>query len=95
MTGASFPSWEQTMPDSDSAPGLSTSLSLLADDGIVNVTFAAILTSDQYAELLEVTQRASTSVSLIQELQALGRTWTIKATARRARPKRDAGHRPV
>jgi len=77
------------MPDNDPAPGLSTSLSLLADDGIVNVTFAAILTGEQYAELLEVTQRASTSVSLIQELQVLERTWGIKTTARKARPKRD------
>jgi len=77
------------MPDNDPAPGLSTSLSLLADDGIVNATFAAILTGDQYTELLQTTQQASTSVSLIQELQALGQAWGIKATARRARPKRE------
>jgi len=77
------------MPDSDPAPGLSTSLSLLADDGIVNVTFAAILTGDQYSQLLEVTQRASMSDILIQELEALGQAWGIQVDACKARPKRE------
>jgi len=67
------------MLDDEAAPeSLSTSLNLLACDAILRVTFAGLLTSEQYGELLLATQRGSTAEALTHELLSLGKSWEIE-----------------
>ena len=50
----------------------STSLNLIADDGIINATFAGILKPDEYVELTEATAATTTVGTLQRALLALG-----------------------
>ena len=52
-----------------------TSLRLLADDGIIHVTFEQVLTADQYVELARTSIEFSSVRSLDSALLALGRAW--------------------
>jgi hypothetical protein len=63
------------MPSSNSQP--STSLNLLAPDGIIHVSFTQVLSGEQYLELLDVSKRAATVHSLQQSLLILGTQWGI------------------
>lgn len=73
------------MPENDPAPE-ATSLNLLAKDGILRVTFAATLTSEQYAELLRIATRGDSSVSaLTVELFGMNQSWGIKVSIKQLR----------
>ena len=55
----------------------STALNLLADDGIIHVTFQVVLTPEQYVELTQATAAAPTVRALADALLALGQAWEI------------------
>ena len=73
------------MPENDAAPSPSTSLRLLSGDGIVRVTFAAVLTTDQYDQLMAVASTPGNAQALIAELRRLGEEWGIGVTAQRVK----------
>jgi hypothetical protein len=50
---------------------------LLADDGILKVTFAGLLSPDQYVELTEATASTTTVASLEKGLLNLAQKWGI------------------
>jgi hypothetical protein len=54
-----------------------TSLKLLADDGIIHVTFESALTPDQSVELARTSIEFAHVSSLDSALLALGRAWGI------------------
>lgn len=66
----------------------STSLNLLADDGVLQVTFETILTCDQYTELLATAHTATTVRALDHALRNLGQAWGILMSTRIIPPKR-------
>jgi len=71
-----FSRGKQMMPDS--AP--STSLNLLAPDGIIHVTFSTVLNSDQYSAFLAATDAAKSYRELEDSLRALAGQWGIQVT---------------
>lgn len=63
------------MQSRNSAP--STSLKLLARDGIVHVVFDRVLSGDEYLAILTASQEASSVDNLQQRLLVLGQTWGV------------------
>ena len=74
------------MPSSNDLP--STSLHLLAPDGIVHVTFSRSLDGDESVALLKVSQTAQNVDQLVQSLRVLGEAWGLATTTRIVSRKR-------
>jgi hypothetical protein len=55
---------------------------------VLQVTFAAVLTGEQYSELLDVSTRAPTFAEMSKELEALGQRWGIATQVSRVNAPR-------
>jgi hypothetical protein len=71
----------------------STSLHLLAPDGIVHVTFARPLSGDESVALLNASQAAQTVDELEHSLKYLGNAWGLPTTTAIVSRKREAAKR--
>jgi hypothetical protein len=56
---------------------METTLQLLMRDGALRVSFDAKLTSEQYADMVEAANRATTQAELTSEIKALSKRWGI------------------
>ena len=56
-------------------PFMETALQLLMRDGAVRVAFHPRLSSEQYAELMAICQRATTKDELRQEVETAAQRW--------------------